>query len=611
MNYNRACSSFLDENFEHFVIEYRGTFKEQIDKLDYACGDTITDTLGVIAVRENQLNKLRIDVPAIIFIETRSIYVLQDIDPSDADNIKPIKDNPYLNLTGKGVLVGLIDTGISYLNEEFMREDGTTRVISIWDQTVQEKNKDSLYIGSEYTSEEINKAINAYKSDGDPYTIVPSKDEIDHGTKMAGIIGARGNNGQMQGVANDCDFVVVKLLQAPYYSKVLRENNHPAVPVYNNTELLAAIEYLRKVSEKLDRPMIIYIGVGSNDGSHDGYNITGRFMTSIASKSGIAFVSGTGNTGDSEGHASSFIRNVGEVSTVELRVTKEMKILSFYIWVQRPDRMALNIIDPTGVEFGFISPKIYSVETRDFILVDTRIEVQSYDPESFTGHQAFSIKFSSIKEGIWKFQLRGEYITNGRYDIWLPDKTLLPEGTKFLTPDPYTTLTVPSTARKVISVAYYNSINNSTVTSSGKGFNTNYLVNPDIAAPGINILTISGTANNVVTVSGSSAATAIVVGVCCLLTQWGVIDKNYTGLYSTKLRSILVYGAQREREDTYPNENIGYGKLDLLNVFNVLGGSYRNNDECTVEYKEYHINNLFIRCPIDEFNVEGGIINGK
>lgn len=593
-NDTRKCSGFLDENLEHYLIEYRGAFKEQINKLDYACGDTFTDTLGAIAVRGKDLNRLRKDVPAIIFIESRSIYVLQDINPSNSDNIQAIKNNSYLNLTGKGVLVGLIDTGINYLNEEFIREDGTSRVISIWDQTIQEKDED-LYIGSTYSNEEINRAINVYRNGGNPYEIVPSIDEVDHGTKMAGIIGARGYNGQMQGVANDCDFVVVKLLQAPYYKKVLRENNHYEVPVYNNTEVLSAIEYLRKMNEKLRKPMIIYIGVGTNDGSHDGYNITGRFITSLASKSGLAFIGGTGNTGDAEGHALSFISNVGEVSTVELNITKQMKILSFYIWVQKPDRMSLNIIDPAGEESGFISPKIYSVEEKDFFLIDTHVEVQGYDPENFTGHQVFFLNFLNIKEGIWKFQLRGEYITNGRYDIWLPDKKLLPEGTKFLESNPYNTLTVPSTGRKIISVSYYNSINNSIIASSGRGFNTNYLINPDIAAPGIDILTISGITNKVTTVSGSSAATAIVVGVCCLLTQWGVVDRNYTGLYSAKLRSILVYGAKREGVDNYPNEEIGYGKLDLLGVFKILGGSYRNKEK----YKEYYINNLLIRYPID------------
>lgn len=611
MDYNRYFNSFLDEDFQHYVVEYRGDFKRQISELDYACGDAVTDTLGVISVRKNELDRLRRDVPGIIFIESRSIYVLQDVNPTDSDNINTIKSNPYLNLTGRGVLVGIVDSGIDYLNREFMREDDTSRIISIWDQSIQGTKENKLYIGSIYSNEEINRAITAYKNGQDPYVIVPSKDEIDHGTKMAGIIGARGYNGQMEGIANDCDFVVVKLLESPYYKKVLRENNLTSVPVYNNTEVLTAIEYLRRISEKLKRPMIIYLGVGSNDGSHDGYNLTARYITSISSIEGIVLIAGTGNTGGAEGHALGFIDNVGEISTVELRIIKPMKLLSFYIWVQKPDRMSLNIIDPVGEEVGFVTPKIYSVENKDFFLTDTHIEVQCYDPENLTGHQVYCVEFTGLKPGIWKFQLRGEYITKGRYDMWLPDKTLLPEGTKFLNANPYNTLTIPSTAKRVITVAYYNSISNSIVAESGKGYNTNYLINPDIAASGIDILTISGRTNSVTKVSGSSAATAIVAGACCLLTQWGVIDKKYIGLYSSKLRSILIYGALREKIYNYPNEDIGYGKLDLLEVFNVLGGNYRNEQETKEEYKEYYVNKLFIRCPINQINEMGEMLSEK
>lgn len=606
MKYSRKCNKFLDENYQHYVIEYRGEFKEEINKLDYACGDAITDTLGVVAVNAENLDRLRKDVPSIIFIESKSIYVLQEINPSEADNIKTIKINPYLNLTGRGILVGIIDSGINYLNQEFMREDDTSRILYIWDQTVQGEEDNDLYIGTEYSNEKINEAINTYRKGGEPYTIVPSKDEIDHGTKMAGIIGARGYNGQMQGVANDCDFIAVKLLQSPNYKKVLRDNNIPEVPVYSNAEVLAAIEYLRKKCYELVRPMIIYMGVGSNDGSHDGYNITGRFITSIASKANIIFVLGTGNLGDSEGHVTEFIKNINEVSTVELKITRTIKSLSFYIWIEKPDRMALNIIDPVGEEFGFSLPRIYSVENKDFFLMNTTVRVECSDPENFTGHQVFYLSFTDIKEGIWKIQLRGEYITTGRYDIWLPDKMLLPEGTKFLNPNPYSTLTVPSTAKRVITISYYDSVNNSILASSGKGFNTNYLVNPDIAAPGINILTTSGKDNKITTVSGSSAATAIAAGVCCLLTQWGIIDKKLRSIFSTQLRSTLIYGAKRERLYDYPNEDIGYGKLDLAGVFDIFSNKvYRKKQE----YSEYYINNLFIRYPSDQIDLEERDIN--
>lgn len=598
MEINNVCKNYLDENSPGYVVEYRGNFKEEISKVDYACGDIINDNLAIISVNEKDIERLRRDVPSIIFIEARSIYVLQDISPTDVDGIASIKINNYLNLTGKGVIVGMIDTGIDYLNKEFIREDGTSRIIKIWDQSIQSNKIEGLYIGTEYNNEDINKAIKASKSGGNPYEIVPSKDEIGHGTNMAGIIGARGYNSNIEGVANDCDFIIVKLIVSINYNKTLRENNLPVVPVYNNSEVLSAIEYLRKSAYELRRPLVIYLGVGSQNGSHDGMNITSRFITSIARRRDIVVVAGTGNSGASEGHSTNFVGIVGESKESELLITKEIKVFTLQVWIKRPNKMSLNIIAPTGEESGFITPNIESKDKRQFYLLNTEVEIRGYDPESFTGHQLFIIDFKDIKRGVWKIRLRGEYITDGRYDIWLTDKRLLPEGTKFLNPNPYNTLTIPSTAGNLITVAYYDGTTKSIVASSGKGFNTNYLINPDITTEGINILTVSSGSDNIAKVSGSSAATAIVAGACALLLQWGIVDGNDTSLYSTKMRSLLIYSADREDIYEYPNENLGYGKLDLQDVFRVLGGNYRSNNS----YLEYKAGKLFVRVSREIIN---------
>lgn len=591
---NSTCNYYLDENAPGYVVEYRGNFKEQIDKVDYACGDTITDTLAVVAVSEENLDRLRKDVPAIIFIEARSVYTLQDISPSDVDNIYQVKSNPYIGLNGRGVLVGIIDTGINYLNKEFIREDDTSRIISLWDQSIQSDRKENVYIGREFTNAEINNAIKAQKNGQDTYALVNSKDEVGHGTKMAGIIGARGYNGKMVGIANDCDFLVVKLFESPNYKTILKRNNLPIVPVYNNSEVLAAIAYLEKRAQELERPIVIYLGVGSTQGSHDGYNITARFITSIADKSGIIFVAGTGNLGNSEGHVTRYIKNVGDIDTVEINIPRTIEVFNFYIWVQKPNRMSLSIISPAGEEIGFFIQKVQAKYDRKFYLTDTNIQVEEYDPENYTGHQVYHLKFKSIKAGIWKLKLKGEYIINGRYDIWLNDKMLMPEGTKFLEPSPYNTLTIPSTAMRVVTVAYYSNITGGIQAESGKGFNANYLINPDIATVGTNILTIDLDGNNVISTTGSSAATAIVAGVCALLLQWAVTDKNDLAINSTKIRSLLIYAAKRKGNFIYPNEENGYGDMDLDEVFNIIAGNYRISDN---EYDEYHINNLFVRIP--------------
>ncbi|MBY7006123.1 peptidase S8 and S53 subtilisin kexin sedolisin [Clostridium botulinum] len=594
---SRLCPGYYSADSANFLVEYRGDLKNEIDNVSYVCGDILTNTIGVISLPYEYLDQVLIDVPSIKFIDFRSMSVLQDISPNSIDQILAIKKNPYLNLTGKGVLVGIVDTGIDYLNNEFIREDGTSRVAAIWDQTIQDIKDESVYLGNIYSNEEINKAINAYEGNEDPYAIVPSKDEIGHGTEMAGIIGARGYNGDFQGVANDCEFVIVKLLESLNFQKILQSNNVKYTPVYNSSEIVAGIEYLKNFSVKMNKPMVIYLGVGTTEGSHDGNNLISKYLTSIASVRGIALVAGVGNEGAAEGHASGVIKNIGEIDTMELNIPREMRNFSFQIWVKRPNKMSLNVISPTGEESSFIQAKRNKREEINFVFSNTKLKINYYMPEDFSGHEVIQVIFKDINPGIWKFALRGDYISDGEYNAWLQPVITLPENIKFLEPDPFSTLTIPSTARKVVTVAYHGLVNESLIATSGKGFNTNGLINPDISTVGINILTTKALGETTL-VSGSSAATAVIAGGCALLLQWGIIDGNDTTMYSTKIRSYLIYGAYRKPELTYPNRESGYGSFDLLGTFNVISRKYRENMKAiNNDFIEYKINKLFIRIP--------------
>ncbi|SHK50274.1 Subtilase family protein [Hathewaya proteolytica DSM 3090] len=591
----------LDEDAPGFLVEYRGDFQGEIEKIDYAFGSVITKNLAIVAVPEEYKDRLRRDVPSITFIAPRSMYLLQDISPSNVGNINTIKVNPYLDLTGNGVIVGMVDSGIDYLNKEFIREDGTSKIISLWDQTIMMPQKEDVYIGKIYTNSEINEAINIQKDGGNPYELVPSMDEEYHGTRMASIIGARGYNSEVEGVAKDCDFLVVKLLPSPNYKKRMMENNIPLVPVYNNSEVLAAIEFLKREREILNRPMVIYIGVGTQEGSHDGNNITDRYITSLSSERGLVVVTGTGNTAADEGHVVGFMQNEGNIHTEELVIPREMKYFRFEIWVKKPNKMCLNITSPVGETSRFLGKGLEEKAERDFLLTNTKLTLQCYNPENYTGHQVFILNFYGIKSGIWKIELRGNYIVDGRYDIWLPNKRVMAEGTKFLQSSPYNTLTIPSTAVNVVTVAYFNSNTNSTVASCGKGYNTNGLINPDISTAGVNIITVAKGGEGTDVVSGSSAATAIVAGACALLSQWGIVNGNDPTMNSAKIRSLLNYGAQRDSAYEYPNEDYGYGKLDIAQVFKILGGNYI----------EYSGSRLYIRMPKTIGYIEEGIVGGK
>ncbi|EJT6476453.1 S8 family peptidase [Clostridium perfringens] len=528
-------------------------------------------------------------------------YVLQEVSPQETDNISTIVNNPYLELDGNGVIVGIVDTGIDYLNKEFMREDDTSRILTIWDQKSTKKPNDSVYVGSIFNNEDINNAIKSKADGGDPYDIVDSRDEIGHGTKLASIIGARGYNRNIKGIAPNCDFTIVKLLNSLSYEKAFRENGIENVPVYNEVEIIAGIEYLKNYALSLKRPLVICLAIGCTEASHDGKGLFSRYLTTVASIRGIAIVAGVGNEGSAQGHASGVIELENSVEKIELSIPREIKNFNLAFWIQRPNIMSLNIKSPSGEESSFIDAKIFLERSFKFILTDTSVNINYYVPDTFTGNELIYVEFKDIKPGIWTFELRGDYITNGRYDVWLAPSSLLPENTKFLSPNPLNTLMVPSTARYIITVAYYNSQTQSLLAESGKGFNINGWINPDITTAGKDILTIFP-GDRVGRMSGSSPATAIVAGVCVLLFQWGIINGNDRTMNSSKLRSYLIYGATRIPGQTYPNEYTGYGYLDLYEIFkNIIAvplAHYRST-KINEDYTEYYCGRMLISVPCD------------
>jgi len=594
------CSLFYDADYGNYLIEYRGNFLEEIADLDYVCGAVITDRIGIIAAKFEDLDQIRADVPSITYIDLRSMNVLQDISPSYVDNINNIKINPYLNLTGRGVVVGIIDTGIDYLNPEFIRPDDKSRILRIWDQSIndssvsnetqtqnqnetqnengsdtQTQTQTDLYIGKIFENDEINSAIEASSNGEDPYSIVPSRDTIGHGTRVAGIIGARGTQSTFRGVANECEFIIVKLFESTNLQQTIRANNIVPPPIYNTSEIVSAIEFLRQEFFRIDKPMIIFIGTGNTYGSHDGNSFMTRYITEVSDIRGICIVTGTGNEGNAQSHVSGNIPAVGISVTEELRISRNLTSFEFNIWLYIPNRASVNIISPTGESTGVISPSLNNVETYNFVFTGTRVMIRYFSPEFFTGNELINLRFDNIKTGIWKIQLTGVYILDGRYDMWLQPRVTLPEGVSFLNPNPYNTLTIPSTSANVVTVSALGN-NNSIIATTSKGFNTNGIVNPNIATLGVDILT-TDLRNGITTLSGSSAATAIITGSCALLFQWGIINGNDPTMYSQKIISYLIYGADRSLNYTFPNPDLGYGIFDLLGTFNILARIYNIN----------------------------------
>ena len=173
-----------------------------------------------------------------------------------------------------------------------------------------------------------------------------------------------------------------------------------------------------------------------------------------------------------------------------------------------------------------------------------------------------------IDAGVWTIRLVPEKIVDGRVELWFPASAATGNGTRFLNPVESGTLTIPSTASKVITVGAYDAATDAYADFSGRGFaDAAWQTKPDLVAPGVSIQT-AAPGGGYVTVSGTSYATPFVTGSAAILMQWGIVEGHDPYLYGEKVKAWLRRGARPLPAFTeYPNEQVGYGRLCILEAF--------------------------------------------
>lgn len=496
------------------------------------------------------------------------LFGLLDTGSLEASGITRLRNIPSLNLEGQGILVGFIDTGIDYTHSVFRRADGTSKIYSIWDQTIQDgPPPEGFSFGTEYTNTQINSALNSTS----PLTIVPSVDEIGHGTFLAGVTaGSVSANNDFSGVVPLAEIIVVKLKPPKKYLReffIVPDN----VTCYQESDIMFGLSYLLSVSERYKKPIAICIGVGSSLGGHDDRGFLSRYLSIIADRRGIGVVIAAGNEGDRGHHFSGSVPKNGVSDTVELRVGPNEYGFTMELWGASPNTFSIDILTPTGEYVPRIPARLNETRDIQFVFEQTTIQITYVLVEGQTGDQLILMRFRKPTEGIWRFQVYASTDLNSNFNIWLPITDFISSQTYFTEPDPDYTITSPGNTVVPIVVTTYDHTTGSLYLHASRGFTRTNKIAPSFAAPGVNI-TGPTTNNGFTTSSGSSIAAAHTTGVAAMFLEWGVVRGNYTQLDSVEINKLLIRGAKRDPNLTYPNKAWGYGILDVYNTFNTLRG---------------------------------------
>ena len=561
------CSySVTSEDTVDFISTYSALPEQLSAMTGIECIDFVSRQFAVLHIPMDDLES-PMNFSYYTYSAIPKLYSLLATDSMEASGILPASRIPAFGNQGQGVLIGFVDTGIDYQNPLFRKEDGSSRILGIWDQTLETGAPDpvngfqALY-GTQYSREEIDQALAA----PDPLALVPSADENGHGTFLASVAaGGEDPDQDFTGAAPKASIAMVKLKPAKEYLRdfyLIREG----ADAYQENDIMMGVAYLLHLARRFSMPLVICLGLGTNQGSHAGKSPLGLYLDDINIYAGTAVITAAGNETGYGHHYRAVTRPEETLQTVELNVGEKDSGFSMEFWAQDVDIYRVGFISPTG---EVVDPLPSSTEEENvirFLVEQTEITVFSSIINTATGSQMIFIRFKDPMPGIWNLTVSSALNVTGAFHIWLPSRGFISDTTYFLRPDPDTLVTGPGNSQYALTVSAYDHTTGGIYIHSSRGFSRSGQIKPELAAPGVNI-TGAGLRSGFVQRSGTSAAAAHAAGAAAILLHWGILERNDPFMNTSAIKTYLIRGAKRNPALTYPNREFGYGTLDLYQAF--------------------------------------------
>lgn len=532
--YSNACLFFIDNRYAILYSKKRSDYMESFGNLAYNIFPKL------LAPMDAAMGETAYNTPSILSM----------INGENLDN------ESVLGLDGKDIVIGIVDTGIDILNEEFLNEYGRTRIKYAWDQSVNSSSGDSYAgefpFGTYYTEEQLNRFVEEGNS--------VLRGEDNHGNLLASIAAGRNN-----GIAVNSDLVVVKLKKAKENLKELYGVRQGEA--YSEADIMLAIAYILQCSYRLRKTVSILIGFGTNSGSHTGSAALEAYINNIGILRGVCVSVAGGNEGSAGHHTDGDIEE-NEQAVIEINVP-EKTAFTLEIWGKAPGVYAIGMDIAGGEIIDRIPPRFDRSQIIKPIFGGGTIYVDYFLVEGQSGDELILVRFFDTPRGLYRITLTATGTVEKQYRAWLPVSSFVPEGLVFTNPVTWGTVTVPGTAVTPIVSGAYNYSDGSIYVNGSRGYTANSVVKPDLAAPGVNI-TGAGPYGTKVTGSGSSISAACAVGAAALMQQWSRDRGLSPYINGNQIRQYFIRGADRENNRRYPDRYYGFGTLNLRKTFESL-----------------------------------------
>lgn len=563
-NINNLQERIYSNDYLDLIVSYQGLERELFENYPFLGAQAIGGGYAILHVDRNYFaSNISKEVG---YTNIPKLYTTLDTTSLEASGILKAQNQPILRLNGENVLIGFIDTGIDYTLKAFRNTDGSSRILGIWDQTIRSEDPPlGLGYGTVYSKSQLNEALLS----ADPLSVVPTTDEIGHGTFIAGVAaGSEDPENEFIGAAPRCDIAMVKLKKPKQAVKNFFFVSDEAT-AYQESDIMMGVFYLYQLAIANQLPMVICIGLGTNQGDHAGSVFLDSFLSYYSNYTGIYCAVAAGNEAGKSHHFHGKISRQGEYQNVEILVDSATEGFCTELWAQAPELYSIAITSPLGETIPAIPPKLGANTVEEFILEKTVIYIDYEIVESTSGSQLILIRFQEPTPGLWTIRVFNNIFINGNFNMWLPITGLIEPGTVFLSPNPDTTLTSPSNSSSLVTVSTYNAYDNSLFINSSRGYTRTGDIKPDIAAPGVDVYGPTGP-GRYGTRTGSSVAAALTAGSIALLVDW----QQKTSLphipTSEEVKNYLIRGARRSPDLLYPNREWGYGTLNVYGIFESL-----------------------------------------